>query len=129
MEQGEVTHHSPNQVLRNLNEIHLNLTVDWFRSDVCNYTSVYCVLTLDNKRIRIVADIDLNHDDIVGYLPEEARLLTDILLFHINTNRFCKTIPHKFERLKRMFELDLSNNRFAGKFPSVVLKLPVSFLP
>ncbi|KAJ0959735.1 hypothetical protein J5N97_000581 [Dioscorea zingiberensis] len=46
------------------------------------------------------------------------------LLFHINSNRFCGIIPHKFERLKLLFELDLSNNRFAGRFPDVVLRLP-----
>ncbi|KAJ8641472.1 hypothetical protein MRB53_018166 [Persea americana] len=33
-------------------------------------------------------------------------------------------VPHKFNNLKLLFELDLSNNRFAHKFPYVVLDLP-----
>ncbi|XXG64975.1 hypothetical protein AAC387_Pa05g2790 [Persea americana] len=33
-------------------------------------------------------------------------------------------VPHKFNNLKLLFELDLSNNRFAHKFPNVVLDLP-----
>ncbi|KAJ1418604.1 Leucine-rich repeat [Sesbania bispinosa] len=74
-----------------------NLTKNWVGSNVCNYT---------------------------GYLPEELGLLVDLALFHVNSNRFCGTVPHKFERLKILFELDLSNNRFAGKFPEVVLRLP-----
>ncbi|KAH1067693.1 hypothetical protein J1N35_032680 [Gossypium stocksii] len=101
-----------------------NLTGDWVRSSVCYYTGVYCAPAPDNKRIKTVAGIDLNHGDIAGYLPEELGLLTDLALFHINSNHFCGTVPHKFIKLKRLFELDLSNNRFAGKFPEVVLKLP-----
>ncbi|MFQ6619030.1 hypothetical protein Gotur_001015, partial [Gossypium turneri] len=85
-----------------------NLTADWVGSEVCDYTGVYCAPALDNKRIKTVAGIDLNHGDIAGYLPEELGLLTDL-----------------FIKLKLMFELDLSNNRFAGKFPEVILKLPL----
>ncbi|MFQ6648549.1 hypothetical protein Gotur_021297 [Gossypium turneri] len=80
---------------------------------------------LDNKRIRTVSGIDLNHGDIVGCLPEELGLLTDLALFHINSNRFCGTVPHKFIKLKLMLELDLSNNWFTGKFLEVILKLPL----
>ncbi|PPD72207.1 hypothetical protein GOBAR_DD30895 [Gossypium barbadense] len=88
-----------------------NLTADWVGSCVCDYTG----------RIRTVACIDLNHGDIVGCLPEELGLLTDLALFHINSNPFCGTVPHKFIKLKLMLELDLSNNWFTGKF----LELPL----
>ncbi|KAF8393329.1 hypothetical protein HHK36_021570 [Tetracentron sinense] len=102
----------------------LNLTGDWVGSGVCDYTVVFCSPALDDPSIRTVAGIDLNHGDIAGYLPEELGLLVDIALFHINSNRFCGTVPHKFVNLKLLFELDLSNNRFAGRFPEVVLRLP-----
>ncbi|KOM56174.1 hypothetical protein LR48_Vigan10g206600 [Vigna angularis] len=92
-----------------------NLTLDWVGPDVCNYTYVFCAQALDNPKIRTVVGIDLNHDDIVGYVPEELDLLTNLALLHINTIRFCGTVPHKFGKLKLLFELDLSNNRFAGK--------------
>ncbi|KAG8500531.1 hypothetical protein CXB51_004226 [Gossypium anomalum] len=95
------------------------------QSDVCNYTGVYCAPALDNKRIRTVARIDLNHGDIVRCLLEELRLLTDLALFHINSNRFCGTIPHKLIKLNLMFELDLRNNWFIGKLLEVILKLPL----
>ncbi|KAJ4873627.1 Leucine-rich repeat extensin-like protein 4 [Raphanus sativus] len=101
-----------------------NITLNWIGSNVCNYTGVFCSRAPDNRRIRTVAGIDLNHADIAGYLPEELGLLTDLALFHVNTNRFCGTVPRKFKHLKLLFELDLSNNRFAGKFPGVVLDLP-----
>ncbi|KAK1282553.1 Leucine-rich repeat extensin-like protein 4 [Acorus calamus] len=54
----------------------------------------------------------------------ELGLLTDLALFHINSNRFCGTVPHRFRDLRLLFELDLSNNRFVGRFPAVVLDLP-----
>ncbi|KAM1132187.1 hypothetical protein FF1_046604 [Malus domestica] len=101
-----------------------NITGNWVGSNVCKYTGVFRTKALDNRTIRTVAGIDLNHGDIAGYLPEELGLLTDLALFHINSNRFCGTVPHKFNHLKLLFELDLSNNRFAGKFPRVVLQLP-----
>ncbi|MBA0749239.1 hypothetical protein Gogos_003188 [Gossypium gossypioides] len=80
-----------------------NLTVDWVRPDVCDYTSVYCTPTLDNKRNKIVTSIDLNHEDITGHLPEELGLLTGFV--------------------KLMLELDLSNNWLASKFPEVSVML------
>ncbi|KAF5200281.1 Leucine-rich repeat extensin-like protein [Thalictrum thalictroides] len=94
----------------------LNLTSNWVGSDVCSYTGVFCAPALDDKSIQTVAGIDLNHGDIVGYLPEELGLLVDLALFHINSNRFCGIVPPKFNKLKLLFELDLSNNRFAVVF-------------
>ncbi|KAJ6924651.1 leucine-rich repeat extensin-like protein 3 [Populus alba x Populus x berolinensis] len=102
----------------------LNLTSNWDGSDVCNYTGVFCATSLDNSSIQTVAGIDLNHGDMAGHLVEELGLLTDIALFHVNSNRFCGKVPKSFKKLKLLYELDLSNNRFAGRFPYVVLDLP-----
>ncbi|KAK1282555.1 Leucine-rich repeat extensin-like protein 4 [Acorus calamus] len=102
----------------------LNLTGNWSGPSVCDYTGVFCAPSLSDPSIRVVAGIDLNHGDIAGYLPEELGLLTDLALFHINSNRFCGTVPHRFRDLRLLFELDLSNNRFVGRFPAVVLDLP-----
>ena len=70
-----------------------------------------------------VVRINLNHGDIARYLSKEPSLLTELVLLHINTNRFCGTVPHKFDKLKLLFELDLSNNCFVEKFLDVVLCL------
>ncbi|XP_010520859.1 PREDICTED: leucine-rich repeat extensin-like protein 7 [Tarenaya hassleriana] len=101
-----------------------NLTANWEGSSVCNYTGIFCSPSLDDPSIQTVSGIDLNHGDIAGHLPDELGLLTDIALFHVNSNRFCGTIPRGFIQLGLLFELDLSNNRFAGKFPDVVIGLP-----
>ena len=102
----------------------LNLTLNWVGSDVCNYTGVFCSPAPDDPSVETVAGIDLNHGDLAGSLPQDLGLLTDIALFHINSNRFCGKVPWSFKKLKHLFELDLSNNRFAGKFSYVVLHLP-----
>ncbi|KAL1224293.1 Leucine-rich repeat extensin-like protein 7 [Cardamine amara subsp. amara] len=101
-----------------------NLTSNWFGSRVCDYNGVVCSLSLDDPSIKTVSGVDLNHGDIAGHFPEELGLLTDIALFHVNSNRFCGTLPIGFSQLSLLFELDLSNNRFAGKFPEVVIGLP-----
>ncbi|ONK71568.1 uncharacterized protein A4U43_C04F10030 [Asparagus officinalis] len=41
-----------------------------------------------NLNVTVVAGIDFNHSDIAGYLPEKLSLLSDLVLFHINSNRF-----------------------------------------
>ncbi|ESQ32093.1 hypothetical protein EUTSA_v10004209mg [Eutrema salsugineum] len=101
-----------------------NLTANWFGSRVCDYNGVVCSSSLDDPSIKTVSGVDLNHGDIAGHLPEELGLLTDIALFHVNSNRFCGTLPLGFSQLSLLFELDLSNNRFAGKFPELVIGLP-----
>lgn len=102
----------------------LNFTANWKGSDVCSYMGIFCAPSPQNKKVRVVAGIDLNHADIAGYLPTELGLLTDLALFHINSNRFCGVVPNSFSKMKLLHELDLSNNRFVGKFPKVVLSLP-----
>ncbi|CAN1129090.1 Leucine-rich repeat extensin-like protein 6 [Linum perenne] len=101
-----------------------NFTSDWYGPNVCNYNGVYCAPAPGDPKTQTVAGIDLNHADISGYLPEELGLLTDLALFHINSNRFVKTLPYSFRYLKLLYELDISNNRFSGDFPSVVFELP-----
>ncbi|KAG7037829.1 Pollen-specific leucine-rich repeat extensin-like protein 4, partial [Cucurbita argyrosperma subsp. argyrosperma] len=102
----------------------LNTTANWVGADVCSYTGVFCTSALDDPNVQVVAGIDLNHADIAGYLPVELGLLSDIALFHINSNRFCGLIPPSFERMILLHELDVSNNRFVGPFPEVVLRIP-----
>ncbi|KAK7388515.1 hypothetical protein VNO78_23333 [Psophocarpus tetragonolobus] len=75
----------------------------------------------DNHKIHIIVGIDLNHNNIVAYLPEELSLLTDLALLPINTNHFYNTVLYKF---KLFFELDLNNNHFVKKLLDVVSCLP-----
>ncbi|KAM1254008.1 hypothetical protein ACFX2J_041817 [Malus domestica] len=82
----------------------LNITGNWVGYNVCKYTAVFCTKALDNSTIRTVAGIDLNHGDIAGYLPEELGLLTDLALFHINSNRFCGNCSSHHTR-RRQFPL------------------------
>ncbi|KAI3993104.1 hypothetical protein MKX01_009847 [Papaver californicum] len=81
-------------------------TSNWYGPDVCSYNG-----------------IDLNHQNIAGTLPYQLGYLTDLALFHINSNRFYGGIPETFKYMRLLFELDVSNNKFSGKFPSVVLYL------
>ncbi|MCH96885.1 pollen-specific leucine-rich repeat extensin-like protein 1-like, partial [Trifolium medium] len=101
-----------------------NVTTNWVGPDVCSYQGVFCAPSLNDSKVEVVAGIDLNNADIAGYIPSEFGLLTDLALFHINTNRFCGIIPKSFSKLKLLYELDISNNRFVGRFPTPVLSIP-----
>ncbi|KDO52192.1 hypothetical protein CISIN_1g035831mg, partial [Citrus sinensis] len=101
-----------------------NTTANWVdNTDVCSYNGVFCAPALDDPNITVVAGIDLNGNDIAGSFPAELGLLTDLALFHVNSNRFCGIIPD-FSDWKLMFEFDVSNNRLVGSFPRVVLSWP-----
>ncbi|XP_074576441.1 leucine-rich repeat extensin-like protein 6 [Curcuma longa] len=103
------------------------LTSNWSGPNVCNYTGVFCAAAPDedpHHAALTVAGVDLNHGDLEGTLPDEIGLLSDLALFHLNSNRFHGALPLSLGSLRRLFELDLSNNRFDGGFPMVVLDLP-----
>lgn len=99
-------------------------TRNWHGHDVCRYAGVYCAPSPDDPHTTTVAGIDLNHGLITGTLPEELGLLTDLALFHINSNRFKGCLPQSFRNLRLLYEIDISNNVFSGEFPSVLLCLP-----
>ena len=99
-------------------------TSNWCGPNVCNYTGVFCAQALDNPYVLTVAGIDLNRANIAGYLPVELGLLTDLALFHINSNRFEGQLPKSLNCLKLLHELDVSNNKLSGEFPSVIFSLP-----
>ncbi|ONM60707.1 Leucine-rich repeat extensin-like protein 3 [Zea mays] len=104
-----------------------NLTADWVSPRVYNYTGVYCVplpSSPDRRGALAVAEVNLNHGDIAGFLPSELGLLADLALLHLNSNQFCGVLPRALRRLRLLHELDLSNNHFVGPFPDVVLDLP-----
>lgn len=100
-----------------------NFTGNWNGPELCLYRGVFCAKALDEPNLDVVAGIDLNHGDIAGYLPVHLGLLSDIALFHVNTNRFCGIIPKSFRRLHMLHEFDVSNNRFVGPFPEPVLQM------
>lgn len=97
---------------------------NWEGVDVCSYNGVFCENAPDSPNVMTVAGIDLNHGDIAGQLVPHMGLLTDLSIFHINSNRFSGIIPNSFSRLTILHEFDISNNRFVGPFPSVVLEMP-----
>ncbi|KAJ4716390.1 Leucine-rich repeat family protein [Melia azedarach] len=102
----------------------LNTTANWVGTDVCTYNGVFCATAMDNSNLKVVASIDLNGADIAAHFPPEMGLLTDLTIFHMNSNRICGIIPETFTNLKLMHEFDVSNNRLVGPFPKVSLTWP-----
>ncbi|GKD49128.1 pollen-specific leucine-rich repeat extensin-like protein 3, partial [Tanacetum coccineum] len=100
-----------------------NMLSNWEGDDVCSYNGIFCEKAPDNPNVLTVAGIDLNHGDIAGQLVPHLGLLTDLSVFHINSNRFCGIVPESFSRLAILHEFDISNNRFVGPFPNVVLEM------
>ncbi|XP_071683583.1 leucine-rich repeat extensin-like protein 6 [Lolium perenne] len=101
-----------------------NLTEGWCGPDMCAYFGVFCAPSLDDPCARTVAGVDLNHGDLVGTLPFELGLLTDIAVLHLNSNRFVGGLPDSLPKLSLLYELDVSNNRLSGGFPQHILCLP-----
>ncbi|XP_047085171.1 leucine-rich repeat extensin-like protein 6 [Lolium rigidum] len=101
-----------------------NLTADWCGPFVCNYTGVFCAAAPDDPCILTVAGVDLNHGRLAGELTEHLGLLADLAVLHLNSNRFCGTLPPSMQHMRLLFELDVSNNLLSGAFPSFLTSLP-----
>ncbi|WJX26013.1 hypothetical protein P8452_14996 [Trifolium repens] len=101
----------------------LKILDSWVGSNVCSYKGIFCAnpengiaSTAASPSVVVVA-IDLNHANLQGTFVKELSLLTDMTLFHLNSNRFSGTVPETFKDLVSLQELDLSNNQLSGSLP------------
>ncbi|CAI0445855.1 unnamed protein product [Linum tenue] len=102
------------------------ITDSWRGNDVCSYKGFRCAVRPDINT-KAVAAADFNGygfggdgDDLPlqGFLDE----LEDLTLFHANSNNFTGKIPPNLgSKIKYFYEIDLSNNKFAGGFPHEIL--------
>ncbi|XP_022960570.1 leucine-rich repeat extensin-like protein 6 [Cucurbita moschata] len=105
----------------------LGILRSWVGPNVCSYKGVFCAQVEDESTsslVDIIAGIDLNHANLAGTLVTELSFLTEITLFHLNSNRFSGTVPESFKEMSSLQELDLSNNMFSGPFPIATLYIP-----
>ncbi|CAN0846377.1 Uncharacterized protein At4g06744 [Linum grandiflorum] len=102
-----------------------NIVKSWKGPNVCNYKGFRCAVRPDVKK-RAVAVADFNGYNFGGgddlQLPGFLDELTDLTLFHANSNNFTGSIPaHLGSRIRFFYEIDLSNNKYVGKFPKHIL--------
>lgn len=65
-----------------------------------------------------ITQLLFEHKDIVGTLPPEFSLLTDLVWIDFTSNRLTGTIPSSYGQLSNLVELTLSENQLAGPIPS-----------
>lgn len=61
--------------------------------------------------------LDLTQNGLVGVLPSELGLLTNLTSIKLGSNALFGTIPSSLGQLTRLQTLDLSNNYFEGTLP------------
>ncbi|MBA0876213.1 hypothetical protein Goshw_006634 [Gossypium schwendimanii] len=102
-------------------------TKTWNGSNVCKYKGFKCDKRPDVKK-KAVASVDFNgakFSGINGSLPLHDFIdgLTDLAIFHANSNNFTGTVPFiGTSKIKYLYELDLSNNKITDDFPMEVLR-------
>nr|XP_029143258.1 leucine-rich repeat extensin-like protein 4 [Arachis hypogaea] len=105
----------------------------WVGPNVCSYKGVFCDFTEDEmgasaSAFPVVASIDLNHANLQGTLIKELSLLTDMSLFHLNSNSyFSGTIPQELF-YKNLDALFLNNNQFEDEIPQNLENSPASVI-
>jgi hypothetical protein len=98
----------------------------WKEGDknVCNYKGFFCDKYPTGNNERAIAGVDFNGFQFGGKdgLPISGFIekLTDITIFHANSNNFTGGIPKEISNLQYFYELDLSNNKLSGQFPMEV---------
>jgi hypothetical protein len=105
------------------------ITSSWTGNDICKFQGFYCETNPSTNELA-VASIDFNSfnfggDELTfdGFMDK----LTDIAIFHANSNGFIGEVPD-LSALPYLYEIDLSNNKISGSFPQTVLRIDLSFL-
>jgi hypothetical protein len=92
--------------------------------NVCNYKGFFCDIFPADKQMT-VAGVDFTGFGFAGKqgltLFGFIEKLTDITVFHANSNNFTGGIPREISTIPYFFELDLSSNKLTGQFPIEVL--------
>ncbi|MQM10080.1 hypothetical protein Taro_042968 [Colocasia esculenta] len=105
------------------------VTASWNGADICNqYKGFYCSNPPDNQTAITIASVDFNGFGLCapttsGFLDQ----LPDLAIFHANSNNFTGTVPD-ISKLRYLYELDVSNNRMSGPYPTTTLALAQQLL-
>jgi hypothetical protein len=93
--------------------------------DVCEWTGIKCAAvdrTLDgdnrNRNLEIaniVAIIDLNNNNVVGALPAEIAMFTEVTQLILYNNKISGPIPSEIFSMTQLTALDLFNNELTGE--------------
>ena len=67
---------------------------------------------------RVLLSIELENFGLLGELPSEIRLLTDLTTFNVRRNTLFGEIPSELGSLVSLEELELDKNSFVGELPS-----------
>ncbi|KAF2548138.1 hypothetical protein F2Q70_00022960 [Brassica cretica] len=98
----------------------------WVGTDICaedKYIGLECAKFPGTNDLAL-ASIQFNQFNLAGKklrLDNFLNKLEEVTIFHANSNNFVGAVP-EVSNLKYLFELDLSNNKLSGEFPSSVLK-------
>ncbi|CAN4090586.1 unnamed protein product [Withania somnifera] len=100
-----------------------NVTRTWVGKDICKDKTKYRGFTCYKNR---VVGVNFNGYNLKGN-PLSLKNFIDgiktLVIVHLNSNNFTGEIPNKisYQKLPKLFELDLSNNKYMGSFPKAVL--------
>lgn len=111
------------ELKRNITYDPQNFTGTWVGNNYCLFKGFYCD-TVPDSNITGLAGILFNGARFGGRFLNFYRFirnLPDIAIFHANSNNFSGVISRNLNQLRYFYELDLSNNRFLGGFPSSVI--------
>lgn len=108
----------------------MKITNTWHGADLTKYKGFFLDTPPRFKNITpTIASVDFNGfhlgaPSIAGFINR----LPDLALFHANSNGLGGTLPN-LSKLPYLYELDVSNNKLSGEFPTAVLPLTnVKFL-
>ncbi|KAK1476750.1 CocE/NonD family Hydrolase [Colletotrichum tamarilloi] len=106
------------------------VTKNWTGNNVCNFDGFSCAKN-PNTGNNALSGIDLNGFGLEGkglVLDGFLDKLTDLTFFHANSNGFTGSLPKDLSALKWLWEIDVSNNKLSGPFPTGVFDLNLTFL-
>ena len=63
--------------------------------------------------------MQMDNNDLVGSIPSEIALQSNLLGLHLHANQLGNSIPTEFGRMTSLFQLSLQHNRLTGTVPDL----------
>ncbi|XP_070058023.1 probable leucine-rich repeat receptor-like protein kinase At2g33170 isoform X2 [Nicotiana tomentosiformis] len=95
-----------------------------FALDPCETTGasflgILCTIPLDNNSTSRIMEIDLEGDELEGFLTPAIGNLTELVALNLGKNKFRGPVPETITNLRKLTSLQLYENFFSGKIPQL----------
>eukprot|EP00257_Ricinus_communis_P025433 XP_025012847.1 receptor-like protein 15 [Ricinus communis] len=106
-----------------MGEVENHYIIDMYVKEEIEFVTKHRANTYKGDILNFMSGLDLSHNNLIGVIPLELGMLSEILALNISYNRLVGYIPVSFSNLTQLESLDLSHYSLSGQIPSELINL------